>query len=70
MCGLVSRNTEQGCSANPHAGSVRYPCSAGILPAGSGGIRAARWEWVQLRLGMWYNSKLELQSAREAGAIL
>jgi hypothetical protein len=32
------RNTELGSSVNPQAGSLRYHCSAGILPAGSGGI--------------------------------
>jgi A/G-specific adenine glycosylase len=31
-------NPELGSSVNPQAGSLRYRCSAGILPAGSGGI--------------------------------
>ena len=41
---LASRNTKLGSFVNPHAGSVRYERGAGILPAGSGGILAARIE--------------------------
>ena len=33
----------------PHAGSVRYARSAGILPAGSGGILAAYGEFSNRR---------------------